>query len=408
MEIVKLTQHLKYSPLTHLQTLISCKRSALISLLLLGLFGTLVWLLTQQQQQQQQRLIDHYGNSIIQLSSQQLRLSLSNRNLIGLQSALDDLSQQQRVINAIVYDVNNQILVQAGNTSGQYTQPHKSLTTTIAIDNTVLGSLTLTLDTHTPEQRGLALLTVLLFTATLLGGLHITASYQRRDTVLQTTSPQTTAAPATQQEQAKPRKAAQAAPSYPKTPTTYTILLVLHLQNLDKLYRQLNAETRQQALGQLQSTLKNILTLYSGEQIATAADSLIIKFDSSDRKNAILNALCSAYLLDKTGEQQQWRLSFSSLIFDSTTELDACATLPHSQPLFAKRGLFITKQLIAQQEAASADLGEYITTQALERAKTAEEESAEEAIGFLQVIDFKDNHRHLLNNQLKHLINNHY
>ena len=102
---------------------------------------------------------------------------------------------------------------------------------------------------------------------------------------------------------------------------SFQILLSLDCHTLEKIYQQLNADARNHAFEQLQLTIKKVLALYSGQQVAATTNTLIISFKGKDKKECLFNALCCAYLLRKVGQKQQWLIRFSSLIHDSDSNI---------------------------------------------------------------------------------------
>ena len=235
------------------------------------------------------------------LLSSQLSVPLGANNLIGIQALLRDFSEQNKVLKVTVYDVDNRILVQAGRIMAEQDNT-KDFTHPINLDQTLLGSVTISLDMNT-SQTGLI---PLYFLVALLLTLALTAT--------SFTIPSLSLPPNLT---ARDIEATNAA-----TVETASSFLSIKLLNIEKLYQQLNAQTRQQELEKLQTAIHAVLKLYSGKQILACNDQVILSFESTSLHQAILHALCSAHLLQKTREQQAHLLAFNLTVSIPKQELN--------------------------------------------------------------------------------------
>jgi len=310
----------------------------------------LLWLIAHHYQQQQASLIDAYGDALNQLATNQLKVSMSNNNLIGLQSILNDLIDQTNAINAIVYGVDNKIIVQAGEVNSADT--FKAYTSPITIDDALLGSLTINIDDNIDSSYWLviALLAVLAtLLLLLLRMLHTSAR-----------------GPATKDHAVKKNVSPNSISTTNETnlstdPTSTQVepqhqaLLLLDFNTLDKLYKQLNADARNIEFEKLTLATQKILTLYSGVIIAASASTILIRFENKDQKDCVFNALCCAYLLKQAALKQQWLIGFSSHVYDNVdkvtiTDLSQLRHLCHQNSNRDSSEIFIKQKTISEHQ----------------------------------------------------------
>jgi hypothetical protein len=265
---------------------------------------------------------------------------MSNSNLIGLQSILNDLIDQTKAINAIVYGVDNKIIVQAGEVNSM--DAFKAYTSPITIDDALLGSLTINIDASTDSNYWLTIALPALFAALLLLLLRILHTAVKDN--LSTKEAQT----ATELNHNIDSVSRQAE-------TKYQALLLLDFHTLDKLYKQLNADARNNEFEKLNSATQKILTLYSGVTIAASASTILIRFENKDQKDCVFNALCCAYLLNQTCLKQQWLIRFSSYVYDkedniTITDFTQLRPLCHQNINRDSSGIFIKQKTIREHQ----------------------------------------------------------
>ncbi len=332
----------------------------------------LLGLIINHSYRQQHILFDDYGDSLSHLMADQLAVVMSNHNLIGLQSLLKEMTQYKDISNATVYDVDNTIIVQAGNLSNQGRDNNKIITSAITLDNALLGSLTVTVNNRV--NLPISLITLLLI-STLLPTILLffktpIVALANRDHL-----------------HIKPE--VKSPPS--KTSAPGQSVLVLHIHTLDKLFQQLNAEARQQQFLQFQDRLKKLLTLYSGDYLSASRDGLIIGFNNTEALSRLFNALCCAQLLQETNERQSSLLQFSAIVYEANRCLDL------------SEGLLPFRQLL---NSTANQSGLFINNISLECAGLRERLQLQPLQGsnFTKVTGFSGNHRALLENQLTHLL----
>jgi hypothetical protein len=346
--------------------------SYLISTCILSLsfsFGGL-WLINYDGQQQQQQLIRYHGQIINKLTVNQLATTMANNDLIGMQSLLQRLTQQKSIVNAVISDVNNNVMVQSGTVSGRLLASHESFTTPIAIDNSLLGSLTTTVDIEFRPNRWLlsviiigSLLPFILLSWYLFKN-HLIAK------VITSTSTDTI------QEISEATDA--------KTTQTYSLLLI-QLHGLDKISKQLNAAARNKEFEILDKLLHDSITLYSGEKIALNQGCIVLKF--SDKDKYIFNAICCAYLLLEAAKKMRLLIKLSATCYCSSNTLSPQQEIPQLINLSQ-----VGKILINSTNLDYHLIEERLIFQTIK------------ATHFIEIVGFSKSYQKLLNNQIGYLL----
>jgi len=334
----------------------------------------LLWLIMGQHNQQRLLLIDAYGASLSKLTSSQLKFPMSANNLVGLQSVLNDLIKQDRVINAVIYNVDNKISVQAGEINDTAINSTKAYTSPINLDEALLGSLTIHIDNSVSSNYWLIVVLLLVVAVMPLIFLREKAFYTKPKIASEIAKVKPEAG--FQAEQAEAAK------------QNHQALLLIEFDNLDRLYKQLNADARNKALEKLRLTSKKILTLYSGKNISSSTQTLVINFESKDKKDCLSNAVCAAYLLTKAREKQQWLINFSIFIYDKDGEISADTFSQLNANTNAKEGnkILIKKELMIKN--GLEDLAP----------KTSTEDD------YINIISLSEKHEKLIENQLLHIL----
>jgi hypothetical protein len=330
-------------------------------------FGGL-WLINYDGRQQQQQLIRYHGQIVNKLTVNQLATSMANKDLIGMQSLLQRLTQQKSIVNVVISDVNNNVMVQSGTVSGRPSASYESFTTPIAIDNSLLGSLTTTVDIEFRPNRWLLLVIIigsllpfiLLSRYVFKNQLIAKIITSKSNDTIQKTSAATDA----------------------KSTQTYSLLLI-QLHDLDKISKQLNAEARNKEFEILDKLLNNSLTLYSGEKVALNQGCIVLKFSDKD----IFNATCCAYLLLEVAKKMRLLIKLSATCYCSSNILSLQQEIPQLINLSQADKILIS----------STDLDYHLIEERLIF-------EAIEATHFIAIVGFSKNYQELLNNQIGYLL----
>jgi uncharacterized membrane protein affecting hemolysin expression len=346
--------------------LLTCILCLLIS------FGGL-WLINYDSQQQQQQFIRYHGQIVNKLTVNQLATTMANKDLIGMQSLLQRLAQQKSIVNAVIYDVNNTVIVQSGVISGQPSVSHQSFTTPIAIDNSLLGSLTTTVNMEFKPNSWLLLVIVIgsllpfiLLSCYLFKNKLVPKSItSNARNIIQKTPEATTETQAIQ---------------------TYGLLLI-QIHDLDKISKQLNAQARNKEFETLDTLLKNSLTLYSGEKIALNQGCIVLKFIDKDKDKYIFNATCCAYLLLEAAKKKRLFIKLSATLYSSSNTISLRQEIPQLINLS-----HVDKILINNNDLNYHLLEERLIFEEIEESH------------FIKVVSFSERYQKLLDNQLGYLL----
>jgi uncharacterized membrane protein affecting hemolysin expression len=346
----------------------------IVSVISLISFGIFLWVLLSEQKEQHSLSLDTYSNSLAEISSYQIRVLMTENNRIGLQSVLNDLVNQKSIVNGVIYTVDNEIIVQAGEINSELSKELKNVTVPITLDTSVLGSLTLTIDAQSSDMSTTVYLLFFSILAIVITGFLLLY-----------------------------RKGAEISPAAltvqndigtETTQATYieetSALLVISISSLNKINQQLNADARKKQFDQLQSSLNKILTLYSGCQTATTSDSIIVRFKNTDSSQCFSNALYSAHLLQEVNKAKQSLLKLCCIVFDLKDNENTCDTLLQTKQVIGqnKDQLFITKEIYQESnliEKIIADDSENYST-------------------LIKIVGLSSKCTQLLANQLKHLL----
>lgn len=259
--------------------------SALV--VLLGLLGSLLYWHYSQANAESERAI--YGQALASSAAQRAVSPTLSQDLISLQVILQELDEYPHVIGATVHDVENQLLVQSGYSSGELAQrEHQSYSAAITMHDNVAGYLRVAV--QAPQATGgdhqfFAFWTLLVLMAAAAPWLtRFLFHYQRLagNTEVETTP--------TEEEALLPIEA------------TESLRLKLELTNLPLLYQQLNQESFTQLVERFEYQLKGVLTLYSGKRKLLSEHRLLIDFEGTDSADCALRALCSAQLLKQLSD----------------------------------------------------------------------------------------------------------
>lgn len=243
---------------------------------LLGLF------LIHHAANKEQALRDDYGQAIARLAAKQAVDASFNHDLVRLQVILQDVMENPHTLLATIHDVENNLLVQAGNNlfagKGQvYTSP-------INMQNTVAGylSVTVTRDKHATLLlvTPIVALAILFFTfalSLLLQSKAITYAFSGRVA----NEPDHALSEVIVLEEPKEE-----------------VFSVIHIKNLNVLKQQLNGQSFRDTIARLEQIISDVMVLYSGHQFQLIDNYYILKFHThNNRGEALFNATCSAWLI---------------------------------------------------------------------------------------------------------------
>lgn len=268
----------------HWQPIAGTALIVLLGLLAAGLHAR-ASLHTQSQQ------LDSFGQTLARSTAQRAVDATLSQDMISLQVVLQELTRHPQVIGATIHDVENHLLVQSGFPPGE-AEPgqFRRYTATIALADNIAGHLQVAMIPPAlsgADRQFLLLWSLLVLAAAALPWLP---ALRRPPVIVQGQSePDEHNTSVTSDEPADDDEA--------DTPPPVQLRLRLRLLNMETLSRQLNEESFAQQLSQFEQQLRNILSLYSGKQVALSGDTLLIDFFGESDSDCAFRALCSAQLL---------------------------------------------------------------------------------------------------------------
>ncbi|MGH1372693.1 MAG: hypothetical protein ACRBBW_11690 [Cellvibrionaceae bacterium] len=245
------------------------------------------------QQQHTQRLdlrTGHYGKALSSLAAKQATDATLNHDLVSLQVTVSDVARNPHVLSATIHDVENRLLVQAGespNTGDYALREHQSFTAPITLHDSVAGYVTVSIDSQALyEQQDDTWLLALLGLAGALLVLSVLNLRQRPAGVDPTPADH-------------PHAAAPQSPEATSSSAPDDIIIGLSIQciNWPTLKQQLSGTLKQQLTEDLERQLSGINTLYSGKVHAAQDDCVELHFTGDDVGNTTFRAICAAQLL---------------------------------------------------------------------------------------------------------------
>ncbi|MAZ88804.1 MAG: hypothetical protein CL693_14285 [Cellvibrionaceae bacterium] len=244
------------------------------------------------QQQHHQRLdlrTDHYGDALASLAAKQATDATLNHDLVSLQVTVSDVARNPHVLSTTIHDVENNLLVQAGDSpnTGDYQQTeHHSYTAAITLHDSVAGYVTVTIDSRALyQQQDDTWLLALLGMAAALLVLSVLNARQQND-----------------QPVSDKQESAPSAPSEADTEIRHSGQkpIIIHLSyrclNWPTLTRQLSRTLKQQLFEELEGHLSGINALYSGKISLAQEDSIELQFTGDDIGNTTFRAICASQL----------------------------------------------------------------------------------------------------------------
>ncbi|MEO0442940.1 MAG: hypothetical protein AAFZ92_04245 [Pseudomonadota bacterium] len=331
--------------------------------------------------------INSYGETIGKLAQRQLALPLQEGNLISLQSQLNSLLEYERVISVVIYDIDNNNIVQAGINIIDQDRGFEIFHTPITLDSNLLGSLKLSLDTGN-DQNPLLLIASLF----ILGFSVVSFSVISLAFIKHLDTNQLTEAVKAETVVDKQQKNKQSIASV----KTHRTLLILHINNTHKLYQQLNRDVKQDQIQRLHDGIKQACILYSGQQVSLSPDTITLDFSDLDETCSRFNAICCAYLLQKACRRDKWLLSFSCIVTDEHWAFSDAEAFFHIKQLCSVSASKLTT--LARIELLRND-------KLQERINIDTQSSTE---GYIFIQSLSENYQNLIDNQLSQLASTTY
>lgn len=266
--------------------------------LLAGTLLTLMFILPRAEKLNETHAQD-YGNALATLAASQAIDAAFNHDLVSLQLILSDVMENPRTLLATIHDVENNLLVQAGD-SRSFTKGPNTYTAPIVLHDSIAGYVSVTISAQPVLGRSLVMLLLAVITAILAGliwelrrhssfELEFTGKRTADNSLENRKNTESTAEDSDDCDAIDPEQ----------IPRVYTII---QLKNLEVLRQQLNGENFRKTLGELELVVSDVLALYNGAGYRLTNDSFELTFYANDATNeALFRATCSAWLILEIG-----------------------------------------------------------------------------------------------------------
>lgn len=291
---------------------------------LLGLLLT-AFVLGERGQQKNRELLQEFGNALAQLAAKDVVDASISHDLVSMHAVMQEVQAQPRVLMAAVHDLEQTLLVQAGQPRiGVDTQ---AFSAPIPLHDSIAGHVTITLNTEFPGES--AVRWALAGTALLLLLLVALALYDTRGDAWElrpVSLPRRGSSEADDaaaegddlEEWSRQPDAASADATEPNAdwedePVESVLRhsdLVLAIPNRQRLEQQLNGDMFAELVQRFDSALDDVLALYGGVRVGapTKAGIYCIRFTSSESASeAAFRAVCSAHLIYELNRHQRIR-----------------------------------------------------------------------------------------------------
>lgn len=253
------------------------------------------FILIPEMQRTNQESLSHYGRALADMASKQAVDATFNHDLVRLQVILQDVISNPHAELATIHDVENNLLVQAGDSRKRIT-PAASFTSPIILHDSVAGYLSVTLHTE------LWSLGSSIYFVGALAGLFLVMgvwSLFQNGALSWAAHPKPAKAKPAENEEAS----SDEQPNEEEQPPVVEdepeqVYAVIHIKNLDVLRQQLNGQSYRDTIARLEKITSDVMALYGGHHFELVDNYYVVKFNERDnRGEALFNAACSAYLI---------------------------------------------------------------------------------------------------------------
>lgn len=231
------------------------------------------------------------GDVIAASAADQATDAMLNQNNVRLQLILQKLEDHKRVQFATIHDVENMLIVQAGESIQN--KDLTSHTSPIVLHDSIAGYVTIFLSTQNKSSRSYTL--AILVTASLILSIAIWSLIQQK--AINLVNVHGIFAKGKEQHAETDGTEQTQSVEIEEPPKVYAVILI---KNLNVLQQQLNAETLDKTLGRVGKITKDVLALYNGAGFEVQDNYYILSFNASDTTDeALFRAVCSAHLIQE-------------------------------------------------------------------------------------------------------------
>jgi len=233
----------------------------------------------------QTRHQQHYGQALASMAASQAIDASFNHDLVRLQVILQDIMENPSTQLATIHDVENKLLVQAGD-SRSAIDANASFTAPIVLQDSIAGYVTvsLTKEEDHPTNRWIIFAFLALTAALLLAELYRQGSIE-----LELNQ---------QIQQPPPADTGEAGDAEQETEDLPSVFSIIHIKNLAVLEQQLSGDNLRKTLNQVEQNIADVLALYNGTGYQRDDNQFRLSFLANDATNeALFRAACSAWLI---------------------------------------------------------------------------------------------------------------
>lgn len=248
---------------------------------LLGLF-VFYLLFVASASQRYDHLLRQHGQSLAESTAQQAVDPSLHNDLVSLRAICDLTASRPGVSAVAVHDVENQMLVQAGQMPGEGDARHAVFTSPITLNDSLAGYITVAITRQSLISSSAYILLNALWI--VLAALCAWSLYRAKTFALEW--PQKSEAPAAPEIEER------------EVLVEHFAYAALCVKNVAVLRQQLDGGTFRSLFASVETLIEGIMMLYGGKDWRWQDNRYVIRFKSlTDEHSALFQAACAAYLL---------------------------------------------------------------------------------------------------------------
>lgn len=234
--------------------------------------------------------IESYGRTLANMAAKHAVDATFNHDLVRLQVILQDVIANPHTRLATIHDVENNLLVQAGDSRSR--DPlSATFVSHIALRDSVAGYVSVTI--KTAEWSLNSAIYLLMALSTLLLSLSLWSLFHSKAIIWQVPMRQEEIA-SSEDETVEAENALSTTPQEPQS----DVFAIIHIKNLNVLKQQLNGQSFRDTMARLEKIISDVMALYGGHQFQLTENYYVLNFhERGNRGEAIFNASCAAYLI---------------------------------------------------------------------------------------------------------------
>ena len=332
---------------------------------------------------QYRHAINSFGQVMANMIARQAMDATLNHDRLSLQILLEDITFDQIVVTSAIYDVENKLIVQAGETGNHLPNHIQHFSAPIVLHDTMSGHVVLGIDTAHPDSIRYPI--ILLLISGLLASTSVFCLYRGINQIQ----------PVKDKEEKKSVK--NSTTDEEEAIGNQSVLLTLSIKNFDDLYQKLNSDSRKRIIDKLFRHVQKALRLYNGDLVYIGSATIVLSFkknhfaqDDLEINNAIFNAACCGYIVCKLNKQQSnFSIALEARIHHTPEKAitKERSLLPRHKNTASSTSLSIERFFLEDRELTSYFLIN----------------SEENHTNFVDIQGFQPMYADLLDNQLKYL-----